>query len=83
MKKVIVKIYLVDIRDELMTIAPDPNPNEAFDFAWEWWKDSCVHKHSRNHQFFYDASKRGWLRKTDAEAFCHFLHSGHFWRCLV
>ena len=82
-KKVIIKIYLVDIREELMTIAPDPNPDEAFLFAWEWWKDRCICKRSRNHQFFYDCIKRGWMRKTDAELFCNFLNQDHFWRCLA
>lgn len=75
-------VYLVDIRDELMTIAPDDDPNGAFECAWEWWKSYCTRRHTRIHQFFYDAMNRGWLKKADAEAFCNFLHNAHPWRCL-
>ena len=82
MSKVQIIVYLVDIRDELMTFAPDENPNEAFECAWEWWQSYCIRKSIRGYQFFYDALERGWLKKSDAESFCNFLHNGRFWRCL-
>ena len=82
MKKKLIRIYLADIRDELMTIAHDPDPNGAFECAWEWWADRCVKKGWRVRQFFYLAEKRGWLAVTDAESFCNFLNQHHFWRCL-
>jgi len=77
-----VVVYLVDIRDELMTIAPDEDPNGAFECAWDWWKDNCTRRRLRIHQFFYDAMNRGWLLRKDAESFCNFLNQNHFWRCL-
>ena len=83
MSKEKIIVHLVDIRDELMTIAPDDDPNGAFECAWEWWKANSVRRNIRNHQFFYDALERGWLKKSDAESFCNFLHNGHFWRCLT
>lgn len=76
-------VYLTDIRDELQSFQPDPDPNDAFQCAWEWWKAYCVRKKIRNHQFFYDALDRAWLKKSDAESFCNFLHNGRFWRCLA
>ena len=82
MSKEKIIVHLVDIRDELMTIAPDDDPNGAFECAWEWWTDRCLKKGWRTHQFFYTALDRGWLAPMDAESFCNFLNQHHFWRCL-
>lgn len=77
------RIYLADIRDELMTINPDPDPNGAFECAFDWWKWRCTRNKWRTHQFFYAAFKRGWLAPSDAESLCLFLNQNHFWRCLT
>ena len=76
------KFWLVSIRDELQSFIHDEDINSAFECAFWWWKDYCVRHKLRTYQFFYNAWKRGWMTKTDAESFCFFIHSGRYWRCL-
>ena len=75
-------VYLVDIRDELQSFNPDPDPSAAFLFAWKWWMDYCVRHRLRTYHFFYAALERGWIARADAESLCLFLNNARVWRCI-
>ena len=77
------KVYLVDIREELQSFMHYDNPHDAFIAGWESWMKFCIRHRFRESSFFYDALKRGWIARADAESLCNYLHKTHFWRCIA
>ena len=76
-------IYLVDIRDELQSFMHYDDITTKFLDLWGAWMNYCLRHKLRSRVFFTEAMQRGWLKRSDAESLCMYMHNGHFWNCLM
>ena len=75
-------IYLTDIRDELQSFMHYDSIYDAFEMLWEAWRMYNIRRKFRTYMFFIKAEKDGFMPRKDAESFCNYIHSAHFWKCL-
>lgn len=75
-------IYLTDIRDELQSFMHYFSIRDAFEALWEAWIAMNKRRRYRTKSFFQKAEKDGFMPRKDAESFCNYIHSAHFWKCL-
>ena len=77
------RVYLVDIRDELQSFMHYDNITNAFMYLFDAWHAYGVRHKMHGHQFYYTILKDEFMQRSDAESFCHYMHSGHVWKCLL
>ena len=76
-------VYLVDIRDELQSFMHYDNITNAFMDLFLAWRAYGIRHHMHNPSFYSGILSAECMKRADAESFCKYIHSGHFWTCLM